>query len=69
MKDGLIQQVGKPLDLYFHPVNKFVAGFIGSPTMNFIEAKLVASNHKLYVEADGMKLIVPEEKARNLQGM
>jgi multiple sugar transport system ATP-binding protein len=68
MKDGLIQQVGKPLDLYFHPVNKFVAGFIGSPTMNFIEAKLVASDHQLYVEADGMKLIVPEEKARRLQG-
>jgi multiple sugar transport system ATP-binding protein len=68
MKDGLIQQVGKPLDLYFHPVNKFVAGFIGSPTMNFIEARLVASNLKLYVEADGMKLIVPEEKARHLQG-
>jgi len=68
MKDGLIQQVGKPLDLYFHPVNKFVAGFIGSPTMNFIEAKLVASNSKLFVEADGMRLIVPEEKARHLQG-
>jgi multiple sugar transport system ATP-binding protein len=68
MKDGLIQQVGKPLDLYFHPVNKFVAGFIGSPTMNFVEAKLFASNHQLYVEADGMKLIVPAEKARKLQG-
>jgi multiple sugar transport system ATP-binding protein len=68
MKDGLIQQVGKPLDLYFHPVNKFVAGFIGSPTMNFIEAKLVASNQKLYVEADGMRLAVPEGKARQLQG-
>jgi multiple sugar transport system ATP-binding protein len=68
MKDGLIQQVGKPLDLYFHPVNKFVAGFIGSPTMNFLEARLVASNLKLYVEADGMKLIVPEEMARHLQG-
>jgi multiple sugar transport system ATP-binding protein len=68
MKDGFIQQVGKPLDLYFHPVNKFVAGFIGSPTMNFVDARLVASNQKLYVEANGMKLIVPEEKARKLQG-
>jgi multiple sugar transport system ATP-binding protein len=67
MKDGLIQQVGKPLDLYFHPVNKFVGGFIGSPTMNFVEAKLVASNHQLHVEADGMKLIIPVEKARKLQ--
>ena len=35
MKDGVIQQVGKPMDLYEHPVNKFVAGFIGSPQMNF----------------------------------
>jgi len=68
MKDGLIQQVGKPLDLYFHPVNKFVAGFIGSPTMNFVEARLITSHQKLYVEADGMKLLVPEEKARYLQG-
>jgi len=68
MKDGLIQQVGKPLDLYFHPINKFVAGFIGSPTMNFIETKVVASDSKLFVEADGFKLRVIEEKARNLQG-
>jgi len=68
MKDGLIQQVGKPLDLYFHPINKFVAGFIGSPTMNFIETKVVASDSKLFVEAEGFKLRVIEEKARNLQG-
>ena len=68
MKDGLIQQVGKPLDLYFHPINKFVGGFIGSPTMNFIEANLAASHHQLYIEADGMRLFVPEEKALHLQG-
>jgi len=67
MKDGLIQQVGKPLDLYFHPINKFVAGFIGSPTMNFIETKVVASDSKLFVEADGFRLMIPEEKARHLQ--
>jgi len=68
MKDGLIQQVGAPLDLYFHPINKFVAGFIGSPTMNFIETKLVASDSKLFVEADGFKLRIPEEKTLNLKG-
>ena len=67
MKDGLIQQVGKPLDLYFHPENKFVAGFIGSPSMNFIETQLIASEGKLYVEADGFRLMIPEEKARNLR--
>ena len=39
MKDGLLQQVGSPQDLYDHPVNIFVAGFIGSPSMNFATAK------------------------------
>lgn len=68
MKDGLIQQVGKPLDLYFHPGNKFVAGFIGSPTMNFIETQLIGLDNKLFVQADGFRLVIPEEKARNLQG-
>ncbi len=43
MKDGFTQQVGSPLDLYNNPVNKFVAGFIGSPSMNFIEAAVVES--------------------------
>ena len=37
MKEGVIQQVGKPMELYDHPVNKFVAGFIGSPQMNFFD--------------------------------
>ncbi len=40
MKDGYIQQVGTPHDLYFNPVNMFVAGFIGEPPMNFIESEL-----------------------------
>jgi multiple sugar transport system ATP-binding protein len=40
MKDGIVQQVDTPLNLYNHPVNKFVAGFIGSPSMNFIEGSL-----------------------------
>src|SRR3954469_20686292 len=43
MNAGLIEQVGAPLDLYDHPNNKFVAGFIGSPAMNFLEGKLVMS--------------------------
>ena len=40
MKEGVIQQVGKPMELYDHPVNKFVAGFIGSPQMNFFDVTL-----------------------------
>ncbi|MBV2143159.1 sn-glycerol-3-phosphate ABC transporter ATP-binding protein UgpC [Falsochrobactrum sp. TDYN1] len=39
LRDGQVEQVGSPLELYHHPVNRFVAGFIGSPTMNFIEVK------------------------------
>ncbi len=41
MKDGFVQQVGSPKHVYDHPVNMFVAGFIGSPAMNFLEGKLV----------------------------
>ncbi len=44
MKDGIIQQIDTPLNLYNHPANKFVAGFIGSPSMNFIQGKLYDDN-------------------------
>ena len=40
MKDGLVQQVGEPLELYGRPANRFVAGFIGSPAMNFVEVAI-----------------------------
>jgi multiple sugar transport system ATP-binding protein len=44
MKDGVVNQIDSPLQLYNYPVNKFVAGFIGSPSMNFIEGKIVSDN-------------------------
>ncbi|MCL1903749.1 MAG: sn-glycerol-3-phosphate ABC transporter ATP-binding protein UgpC [Oscillospiraceae bacterium] len=50
MKDGYIQQIDSPMNLYANPVNKFVAGFIGSPQMNFIESKLLMLNNKYTVE-------------------
>ena len=50
MKDGYIQQIDSPLNLYSKPVNKFVAGFIGSPQMNFIESKLLCLNGRYTVE-------------------
>ena len=50
MKDGYIQQIDSPINLYENPVNKFVAGFIGSPQMNFIPAKLLQLNGKYTVE-------------------
>lgn len=61
MKDGVIQQIGTPQDLFNHPVNTFVAGFIGSPQMNFFEAKL---NDDLDVELLGKTIVTaPEMKS------
>ncbi len=66
MKDGLMQQVGEPLELYFRPANRFVASFIGSPTMNFILAHISRKGESLMVESRGLSLPVPEEKTRVL---
>lgn len=65
MKDGVIQQVGKPMDLYEHPANKFVAGFIGSPQMNFYEVK-VAGNAMTF--SDGSTMQLPESVVSKLNG-
>ncbi|RLJ58932.1 carbohydrate ABC transporter ATP-binding protein (CUT1 family) [Litoreibacter meonggei] len=56
MSDGLIQQQGTPEELFKSPVNKFVAGFIGSPSMNFIDGELVDDDGKTWVHGDGFKL-------------
>jgi len=58
MKDGLVQQVGDPLGVYSKPRNRFVAGFIGSPAMNFMECTVVA-NGDLAVESPGCRIAVP----------
>ena len=63
MKDGVLQQVDSPQSLYDHPDNIFVAGFIGSPSMNFFDATLVETDGKLEVNAGGFRLDVPGEKA------
>lgn len=59
MNAGVIQQVDKPLNLYNHPVNLFVAGFIGSPAMNFIDANLVVRNGDCWVDAGSFQLRIP----------
>ncbi|HYN58993.1 MAG TPA: sn-glycerol-3-phosphate ABC transporter ATP-binding protein UgpC, partial [Rubrivivax sp.] len=60
MRDGRIEQTGSPLDLYDHPANQFVAGFIGSPAMNFLPGKLKRSGASAQVElADGTLLAAP----------
>lgn len=63
MKDGIIQQVDNPRSIYESPVNKFVAGFIGSPQMNFIDSRIIEENNKLYIEFNNVKLEIPEDKA------
>src|SRR5437868_4596476 len=60
MHDGYVQQVGPPLDLYDRPANTFVAGFIGSPGMNFLPAKVTKSDKADAVLADGQKLRLPD---------
>ena len=65
MKDGLIQQVDTPQNLYDYPCNLFVAGFIGSPQMNFVTAKLVKKEDGLYLEFGATSIKLPAEKAAN----
>ncbi len=59
MHQGALQQSGRPLAIYQHPANRFVAGFIGSPAMNFIEATIVAKEGGYYLEADGFTVQLP----------
>jgi ABC-type sugar transport systems, ATPase components len=61
IRRGMLQQVDTPQTLYDHPVNLFVAGFIGSPAMNLLEANLVRTDRSLAVEFGGFRLPVPEE--------
>jgi multiple sugar transport system ATP-binding protein len=61
IRKGVLQQADTPQTLYEHPRNLFVAGFIGSPAMNLLEAKLASSNGSLAVEMAGFRLPVPEE--------
>ncbi len=66
MKDGYIQQIGTPQDVFNHPANLFVAGFIGMPVMNFFDAKLVREGSKFFVEVGGIKVELDGEKEERL---
>ena len=66
MKDGFIQQIGTPQEVFNHPYNLFVAGFIGSPQMNLFDSKLVKVDGKYAVELGGMTVVLSEEKQANL---
>ncbi len=66
MRDGFIQQIGTPQQVFDHPANLFVAGFIGMPQMNFFDAKLVKKDGKYGVEVDGIYVELSEEKCERL---
>ena len=66
MKDGFIQQVGTPTEVFEHPVNLFVAGFIGAPQMNTFCTELVRENGKYYVTPLGSRIEVDGETGENL---
>ena len=66
MKDGFIQQIGTPQEVYDHPRNLFVSGFIGTPQMNYFDAKLVKENGKYAVVSDGYKVVLSDEKQERL---
>ncbi len=59
MKDGIVQQAGEPLDLYNEPVNRFVAGFLGSPAMNFANVTLVQQADRTHAVGERMRLELP----------
>ena len=63
---GVLQQIDAPQVLYDHPINMFVAGFIGSPSMNFVDAKLDGTADEMYVDAGSFRVPVPPEYAAKL---
>lgn len=67
MKDGVVQQVDSPENLYDTPCNKFVAGFIGSPQMNMIDAECLEENGELLLSFAGHRIALNEKKAKALK--
>ena len=67
MKDGVVQQLDTPLGLYHNPVNMFVAGFIGTPSMNFVDASLESANGSVFVDTGAFKVRVPDSKTESVK--
>jgi multiple sugar transport system ATP-binding protein len=68
MKDGVIQQIGTPQEVYDNPANMFVAGFIGVPQMNFYDGKLIKNGQGQYAVAlEGAEIVLSDEKQANLR--
>ena len=70
MDKGLIKQIGKPMEVYSNPKNFFVAGFIGSPAMNFIDVRVAREHDALYVVGENFKFLIPKKfEKRYLKGV
>lgn len=67
MSLGVLQQLDTPQNLYDNPANKFVAGFMGSPSMNFLDVTISAEGGKMYAASPGFKIEVPVDRAGGLQ--
>jgi multiple sugar transport system ATP-binding protein len=67
MNKGVLQQGGSPMTVYAAPTNRFVAGFIGSPAMNFVDARIVVAGERMTVDAGEFRLEVPEALRSPLQ--
>ena len=66
MHSGHIQQQGTPEEMFKKPANKFVAGFIGSPSMNFLNGELINENGQTFVRGDGFQIALPDHRAKDL---
>jgi multiple sugar transport system ATP-binding protein len=66
-KDGAVEQIGSPDELYNHPLNSFVAGFIGSPEMNFIDCTLIEEREELYLDAKEFRISLPAKTSPELK--
>ncbi len=69
MEDGIIQQVGVPLDVYNRPANRFVAGFVGTPPMNFLNGKLLSENGDVFFDAGECHILLPKERTAKLASL
>src|SRR5688572_21413348 len=62
LADGLIQQIGRPIDLYRAPLNRFVAGFVGTPPMNFVEGRMASENGAMVFAAEGVNFALLQQR-------
>ncbi len=69
MRDGIMQQVGTPKEIYHTPANEFVAGFVGSPPMNFIPCRVESEGDQLWLVAPGLRLPASPEQRSTLQSL